>query len=71
MATAELRGFSPEQQQAYKQITGFFGRAETEFPAAAKQLVNVVGGLVGEQRTTRKELQDGMGRKKRRFLTSG
>ena len=38
MATAEFRGVSSEQQSAYRQIAGFFGRAETEFPAAAGQL---------------------------------
>jgi len=61
MATTEIERFSPEQQQAYRQIAGFFGRAESEFPAAAGQLVNVVGGLVGEQRVNRQELQAGMG----------
>lgn len=60
MATTEARGFSPEQQQAYQQIAGFFGRAEKESPAAAKQLVNVVGGLVGDQQTTQEKLRDGM-----------
>jgi len=61
MATAESRNFSPEQQSAYRQIAGFFGRGEREFPAAAGQLVNVVGGLVGEEQTTERKLQEGMG----------
>lgn len=37
MATAETLGFSPEQQRVYGQIAGFFGRAESEFPAAAHE----------------------------------
>jgi len=47
MAGPETLRFSPEQQQAYQRIAGFFGGAEAEFPAAAGQLVDVIGGLVG------------------------
>lgn len=60
MSRSPEQDFSPEQQHAYGQIAGFFARAEYEFPAAAGQLVNVVGGLVGEQRTTQRKLQEGM-----------
>ena len=61
MVGTETLRFLPEQQQAYQRISGFFGRAEAEYPAAAKQLVGVVGGLVGDQQTTERKLQDGMG----------
>lgn len=61
MATAEVGGISPEQQQAYQRIAGFFGGVEKQWPQAAGKLVDVVGGLVGDQQTTRRELQAGMG----------
>jgi len=32
--------FSPEQQDAYRRIAGFFGRAEKEYPAAGAGLDN-------------------------------